>query len=114
MSSVPQDQTIGEEFEFVVYSQRWGHDDTYRITRTAEGWEIHHISIRGSCTKRGEPYLFDNFRQDSIRYPPDVGLRMEALWEKARSEGLSHEEVQRGLSEIAQSVSGTEKKSRRR
>lgn len=31
------------------------------------------ISIGGPCNKRGEPYLFKNFQQDSIRHPGDVG-----------------------------------------
>lgn len=107
---MPQDQTIGDEFTFVVYSRRWGHDDTYRIRRIADGWEVLHISIGGPCDKRGEPYLFKNFQQDSIRYPGDVGLRMESLWERAHSQGLSREEVQAGLNEIAQAVVATEKK----
>ncbi|NNC09434.1 hypothetical protein HJC10_42325 [Corallococcus exiguus] len=105
-----QDQTIGAGFTFVVYSKRWGHNDTYHIRRTTDGWEVLHISIGGPCNKRGEPYLFDNFKQDSIRYPPDVGQRMEALWERARNQDLSHDEVQAGLNEIAQSVVATEKK----
>jgi hypothetical protein len=111
-SAMPQDQTIGAEFKFVVYSHRWGRDDTYRVRRTADGWEVSHShpSLGGPCDKRGEPYLFKNFRQDSIRYPQDVGQRMESLWERARSQGLSPEDVQAGLNEIAQAVVATEKK----
>lgn len=107
---MPQDQTIGAEFIFVVYSKRWSNNDTYHVKRTADGWEILHMSIGGSCNKRGEPYLFESFKQDSIRYPPEVGHRMESLWERARNQGLSHDEVQSGLNEIAQSVVAAEKK----
>ena len=34
----PIDTTIGTTFEMKVKSPRWDHEDTYRVTRTEEGW----------------------------------------------------------------------------
>src|SRR5579859_2643365 len=62
----PVDQTIGADFTFRVYSRRWGHDDAYQVKRTEDGWTITHIAIGGPCDKGGRPFLFENFRQDSI------------------------------------------------
>ena len=109
----PADQTIGVEFTFSVFSRRWGHDDTYQITRTAEGWEIHHMSIGGPCNKRGEPALYSNFRQDSINYPEALPGYLEYLWDEASDDGsgLSAEEVQAALDALAAWVSVTEKES---
>ena len=105
----PQDQTIGDKFDFRVYSRRWGHDDTYRLTRTASGWDIAHMAIGGPCDKGGRPFLFQNLDQDFIRYPVGLADSLEWLWEKAASEGLSHEQVQEALQQLADWVSETEK-----
>lgn len=105
----PVDQTIGEEFEFRVFSRRWGHEDTYRITRTEEGWDVRNLVIGGPCDKAGHPSLFHNFEQDSIAYPATLDSRMEWLWNQAKNKGLSKEAVQNALRELAGWVSLTEK-----
>lgn len=106
----PVDQTVGTEFTFRVYSRRWGHDDTYRITRTADGWDVAHMAIR-PCNKRGEPALYAKFRQDSINYPEALPGYLEYLWDEASNEGsgLSAEDVQAALDALAAWVSETEK-----
>lgn len=105
----PQDQTIGQEFEFRVYSRRWGHEDIYHIKRTTEGWNVSNLSIRGPCDKGGHPFIFENFRHDSIQYPNDLDSWLEWLWEQAASRGLSREQVQAALQELAGWISNTEK-----
>ena len=107
----PQDTTIGEEFKFEVYSRRWGHSDTYRLTRTSTGWDVHFISIGGPCNPRGEPYLFENLRHDSISYPSTLPDHLEELWRDASSDGggLTPEAVQARLDELAKWVSETER-----
>lgn len=107
----PKDQTIGQEFEFRVYSRRWGHEDTYSIRRTAEGWNILPISRGGPCDKSGQPFLFEKLHQDFIQYPHDLDGRLEWLWEQAASRGLSKDEVQTALNDLANWVSSTEKNS---
>lgn len=105
----PQDQTIGAEFEFIVYSRRRKCDDTYRITRTEDGWDVRHIAIGGPCDTGGHPFLFQNFDQDFISYPSRLDWRLTWLWEQARDTGLSYNDVQQGLQELADWVSATEK-----
>ena len=107
----PEDTTLGEELTFKVYSQRWGHPDTYRLVRTPTGWDVHFISIGGSCDPRGEPYLYENFRHDSISYPSTLPDHLEELWRDASAEGagLTREQVQERLDELAKWVSETER-----
>lgn len=104
----PEDQTIGEEFTFAVYSKRWGREDTYRITRTELGWDVRHLMIGGPCDKGGRPFLFDNFRQDAIQYPSDLSGWLEWLWNKAADEGLPSDIVQSSLQELAEWVTTVE------
>ena len=105
----PLDQTLGAEFEFIVYSRRWKHDDTYRITRTEDGWYVRHVAIGGPCDTGGHPFLFQNFDQDSISYPSKLDWRLTWLWEQAKENGLSYNDVQQGLQELADWVTATEK-----
>jgi hypothetical protein len=97
----PVDQTIGETFKFTVTSRRWGHDDTYLMTRTETGWDVKFLTIGGSCDRSGRPYLFEILRHDSISYPEDLDMWIAWLWNQAREKGLSREDVQRALNELA-------------
>ena len=105
----PIDSTIDAEFTFRVFSKRWGHDDTYHVKRITDGWSIEHIAINGTCDKGGHPFLFENLHQDYIRYPMDLDDWLESLWDLASVKGLSHEQVQTGLQQLADWVSTTEK-----
>lgn len=105
----PVDKTIGADFTFCVFSNRWGHDDTYSVKRTEDGWIIRHMAIGGPCDKGGRPFLFDNFRQDSILFPEDMGGWMEWLWDQAALQGMTVQQVQEGLQQLADWVSTIEK-----
>ncbi len=102
------DQTIGIEFTFRVFSRRWDHEDTYTVKRTKEGWDINHSAIGGPCDKGGHPFLFRNFRQDSIQFPAKLDGWMEWLWKQAAEKGLAEAQVQTALQELADWVSQTE------
>lgn len=105
----PEDQTIGEEFDFRVYSNSWGHEDNYRIKRTRDGWDVNFCCIGGPCDKGGSPFLYENLNHDSIQYPKDFSGWLEWLWDQAASKSLSKDEVQTALQELADWVSCTEK-----
>lgn len=109
----PEDQTIDHEFEFNVFSRRWGHDDRYRIKRTANGWQINHLGIGGPCNRKGEPFLFENLDHDSINYPEELPGYMEWLWDQCSELGLTHDQVQAALNELADWVSLCERNSPR-
>lgn len=104
----PIDQTIGEEFNFSVYSRRWGHPDNYKIKRTKDGWEVAFLN-GGKCDKSGRPYLFKNLEHDGIEYPSSLGQRMKWLWERAKEDGLSKEQVQQEFNELAEWISQIER-----
>lgn len=109
----PIDQTVGEEFDFPVYSRRWGHKDHYRIKRTKDGWEVNYLTIGGNGDKAAYPYLFKNLEQDGIEYPRSLGKKMEWLWEEAKENGLSKDEIQEALNDLADWISEVERKSPR-
>lgn len=104
-----QDQTVGQEFEFRVYSRRWGREDTYKIKRTEGGWDLLPPSRGGPCDKGGQPFLFEKLRQDQIQYPNDLDSWLERLWDQAATKGLSREEVQQALKELADWINSIEK-----
>jgi hypothetical protein len=105
----PEDQTIDHEFSFRVYSRRWGHDDKYEVKRTSEGWEIRYFVIGGLCNKKGQPFLFENLDHDGINYPEELPGYMQWLWDQAKEQGLSHEQVQEALDQLSNWVSLCEK-----
>lgn len=109
----PEDVTIGDEFEFRVWSCRWGHYDKYVLTRTTKGWHVSNIMIAGDSNKRGEPYLFRNLNHDGIEYPHDIGNWLEHLWDSAQDDGLSHVSVQEALNALGEWVSEVEKRAPR-
>lgn len=105
----PIDKTIGEEFEFKVYSDRQGHFDKYKLKRTSNGWYVSFMAISGECDKGGRPFLYKNFKQDLIEYPKGLSNYLEWLWFRAKDEGLSKKEVQKGLNTLANWVNKCEK-----
>jgi hypothetical protein len=86
---------------FTVTSRRWGHPDTYRVKRTATGWDVQHISVGGPAGKDGHPGLFACLGQDFVNYPSGLRDAMETLWEYAEEAGLSDEQLQECLDQLA-------------
>ena len=108
----PEDQTIGHDFSINVFNRRWGHDDTINIKRTEIGWYISAMALTpGDSNKRGEPRLYEILDHDSINYPEELPGYMEWLWERAKEDGLSHEQVQESLNQLASWISICEKNS---
>jgi len=107
----PADQTIGHEFEVSVFSRRWKHEDTHRLTRTETGWHLSTMSLSytGDCDKSAQPHFFDSLKHDSVQYPRGACDWFEWLWDQAKQKGLSHEQVQAALNEIAEWINSTEK-----
>lgn len=104
-----EDLTIGEEFEFKVYSKRQGHKDNYKFLRIENGWEISYMTIGGECDKSGFPYLYENLKHDFIEYPNGLPGYLEWLWYKAEKEGLNKQKVQSELNKLSDWVTKCEK-----
>lgn len=104
------DETLNQELSFSVYTRRWGHNDSYRIHRTVDGWHVSHIAISGDCDKEGSNALFANLDHDSVFYPEDgVKYAMSNLWEDAEDGKLTLSELQERLQQIADWISGVER-----
>ncbi|MHB8125306.1 MAG: hypothetical protein ACYDEJ_06610 [Desulfitobacteriaceae bacterium] len=104
------DDTLNKEMTFSVYTRRWEHPDVYRIERTIDGWEVHHIAINGKCAKDGEGALMNNLHHDGIFFPEDgVKYALSSLWDDAEDGNVTPEELQKKLQQIADWISSVEK-----
>lgn len=92
-----------------IYTRRLSHIESYSVEKLPDGWEIHKPGIGGKCDKTGEPYLFENLRQDLVNYPVMLGSYMEFLWQKAEAENLSDEEIQKYLDTLGSWLEQVEK-----
>lgn len=105
----PEDITLNQKFEFKVYTRRWGHYDLYNVTRNKDGWYISHLSHNGQGGKNAEPVLSYILRHDSVSYPQNLPTIMEDIWIRAEDEGLTKEQVQEMLNQVAEWISIVEK-----
>ncbi|MCB5543043.1 hypothetical protein LIP56_03040 [Anaerostipes hadrus] len=104
------DNTLNKKITFKVYTRRWGHENTYSIKRTVNGWYCKYIAIRGECKKNGEGGLFMNLDHDSVFYPKEgVAYAMEKLWEDADDEVIDFDELAKRIQQIADWISAVEK-----
>ena len=105
MSKLP----LGKRLTFKVYNRRWGHADTYGITRTIEGWNVSHIT-NGKSEKDGDGTLIANLNHDSIFFPEEgVKYALSKLWEQAEDGELTLSELQKRLQQVADWISIVEK-----
>ena len=107
----PVDVTIGCEFTFEVYSRRWGGIDVYKVVRIKTGWEFTNMSDGGKCAKTGRKHLYELLDHDSINYPEELPGYLEYLWEQANTQGLTKEQVQESLNQLAEWVNLCERNS---
>lgn len=105
----PIDRTLGEKFYLEIYTRRWGHYDRYHLVRNKKGWAVSHLSYNEQGGRDAEPILSYILTHDSVSYPRNVSSIMEDIWYRAQDEGLSREEVQSYLNEVAEWISLTEK-----
>ncbi|TKC98285.1 hypothetical protein [Polyangium fumosum] len=106
----PIDSTMGHEFDFNVFSRRWGYRDTFRLTRNPQGWHVAFMNS-GQSDKDGRPHLFELLDGENINYPRALPGYFGWLWDCAKENGLSHEEVQNAINELADWVSECERTS---
>lgn len=108
--SVEGDINLDKDMSFKVYTARWGHEDTYTIRRTYEGWYVRHISINGKAEKNGTGALEANLDHDSVCYPKEgIEYAFETLWQEADTTSMSVEELQSRIQDIAGWISEVEK-----
>ncbi|MCL2165647.1 MAG: hypothetical protein FWH55_14955 [Oscillospiraceae bacterium] len=106
----PEDSTIGEKFDFDIFTRRWGHIDSYTLVRTDSGWLISGGSAydRNECDKCGNEGVFSALNHDSVNYPQQLGSYLEAIWNCA-AEGANKDSVQHALSSLSKWISYCEK-----
>ena len=101
----PVDTTLGEKFEFRIYTRRWEHYDYYQLTRTEEGWEISGGSAFDTkADKEGNPAVFEALEHDSVSYPRTLGIFLEWVWDKA-FKGATKEVIQAAINDLGEWIS---------
>jgi len=110
------DVNLNQECYFNVYTNRWGHEDIYKVKRIYNGWYVYHQSIGGFCSPDGKGLNEDsdggfiaNFDQDYVEYPDKFHYVIERLWNLADETEMSIQELQQKLSEVAKLISEVEK-----
>lgn len=114
--SVKGDVNLDLECKFPIYTNRWGHDDIYKVTRKFDGWYVKHLSINGMSSPDGYGYnekglggFVANFNQDFVDFPKQFHNVIERLWKLADENEMTIVELQEKLLEVAQLVSEVER-----
>lgn len=110
------DINLNQECNFAVYTNRWGHEDMYKVKRVYDGWYVSHLSINGHSTPDalyeddtpGGAFVA-NFQQDYVDYPKSFHYILGRLWEIADENDMEIQELQEKLSDVALLVSQVEK-----
>lgn len=117
------DLNLGVPYKFPVYTNRWGHEDIYAVTRTYDGWYVKYHGIGGECKPdgKGRDSEFDgrtisspggfieNFNQDYVDYPKNFHYVIERLWNLADENEMNPDELQEKLLDVAKLVSEVER-----
>jgi len=106
------DINLNQKMQFVVFTNRWGHDDHYEIARSYDGWifyGMYQTADITNCEKDGSGALVDALEHDSINYPKDLSFAFEHLWEEADKKEMSTNELSSYISDLADWISITEK-----
>ncbi|WP_066631487.1 hypothetical protein [Labilibacter marinus] len=114
--SLKGDVNLNQVCDFPVYTNRWGHEDNYKVTRTFNGWSVENLGIGGACSPEGksldkesESGFIANFEQDFVDYPSKFHYIIERLWNLADETEMDIKELQSKLYEVAKLVSEVEK-----
>ncbi|MBP1155414.1 MULTISPECIES: hypothetical protein [unclassified Paenibacillus] len=83
--------------------------DFSELVRNEQGWHVSHLSYSEQGGRDAEPILGVVLRHDSVSYPRNLSSLMEDIWNRAEDEGLTHEEVQQMLNDVADWISLTER-----
>ncbi len=107
LRTIGGDINLDKNLDFVVFSKRWGHEDSYTVTRTIKGWDCTFFNLY-SGDKTGKAIL-DCMKHDYISYPSTLEYLFEELWEIADREKMTEQELQSEIGKISKWVIETEK-----
>ena len=95
-----------------IFSRRWGHDDPYTFTKTADGWEIKSGGHECTCAPDGtEPNapgrggIIALMHNDRIYPPTVIDTALEWLWDQIESKSISEPEAHKAIDELANWIS---------
>lgn len=118
--SVGGDINLNQDMKMSIYSNRWGHDDSYTVQRLEDGWNFKHLTYNENSSKNGtwddsgEEGIFKILNHDSIQYSfGSISSAFEQLWEIADTESMSVTILEERLQDIGDWISGVEKESMR-
>jgi hypothetical protein len=92
-----------------IYNGRVQHEDALTIRRTAEGWHVSWLDIKGYDDRTGSRFLFKYLKEQGISYPSSLGIYLASLWIAAQEEDLTEDEIQQELHKLGSWISMVEK-----
>lgn len=130
--SIKGDINLDIDLSFKIYNERWHGEDTYKIKRLYNGWNVNFMNMGGYSTPDGEygdsrkyEFVYSeptdeeledtlsgfklNFRQDFIEAPERFFSLLEQLWKMADDNPMSVEELQIKLNDLAFFLSSVQK-----
>lgn len=109
------DINLYQKMRFEIYTNRWGHFDTYQIERSFDGWVFYGFGFKQTspnitnCNKDGNGALIQALEHDSVNYPKNLPFALEHLWQRADEQEMPIEELNRYIVSLADWISNTEK-----
>lgn len=109
------DINLYQKMKFQIYTNRWGHFDTYQIERSFDGWVFYGFGFKQTspnitnCNKDGNGALIQALEHDSVNYPKNLPFALEQLWKIADEQEMPIEELNSYILDLADWISNTEK-----
>lgn len=109
------DINLYQKMRFEVYTNRWGHFDTYHIARSFDGWIFYGFGFNETaqnitnCDKNGNGALIRALEHDSINYPKNLPFALEHLWQRADEDDMNINDLSGYIADLADWISNTEK-----
>lgn len=98
-----------QDFKLTYFTRRWKSDTTLDVKKTDTGWHISYKAIFGDTDREGVPVLENNFYQDNVKFPHDVGAFLGFIWQQLHVGAIDHDRAQEMLDEVGAWISACEK-----
>jgi len=102
---------LNQKMSFPIYTNRWGHDDNYYVSRTKEGWHFEFLAHSCKCKKDGtvsteDDGLYDILDNDGVFYPLEgIKYALSILWTEADETDMSVKQLDKRFKEIGRWIS---------
>lgn len=101
------DINLNKQFDFNVFSKRWGHYDRYKVCRTLDGWDVDFLMTGGTGDKEGSA-IIRCLEHDLISYPHNIKSYFRDVWEYADKNTVAVDKLAKKMNKLAEWISYSE------